>query len=294
MRPPACCLIVALTAMTGLALGAQSPDLSFRTGVDSVLLTVSVKDSGRLVLNLSAKDFEVRDNNVVQAFEVSAPETLPIDITLIADVSGSARGPVLDSLTRALNSVGGHLRPQDRASLVTFNHRVREVRPLTAGWTPVTFAAGEGPTALFDATTAALITDPEAGRRRMAILLTDGNDTASFVDGSTLVDVAKRADTSVFVIAVTGGTAKAPRRTPYEALFQSLTQSTGGTLTTLQADQEIGSAFDKAFEQFGTSYVLRYTYKGPATKGWHPISVRVLRRGTYEVGTRDGYFVGGE
>jgi len=279
----------ALVIAVSLPAHAQLPP-SFRSTVDTVLLTVSVKDNGRPVLDLTQKDFEVRDNNVAQAFEVAGPESLPVDITLVVDVSGSSRGPVLESLTRAINSVGSHLGPADRASLVTFNHRVHEVRPLTSGWAAVKFEPGTGATSLFDAATAALIAAPEPGRRRMAILFTDGRDTGSFVDGSTLVDVARRADTSLFIIAVTPGTAMMPQRTPYDALFQSWTTSTGGMLTVLQQDQSIGSAFDKAFEQFGTSYVLRYTYKGPVKPGWHPVTVRVLRRPTYQVGVREGYF----
>jgi len=292
VRPRSLPLTVALLAAASLAVAAQSPELSFRSAVDSVLLTVSVKDGSRPVLDLTRKDFEVRDNNVVQNFEVAGPESLPIDITLVVDVSGSSQGPVLESLSRAINSVAGRLRPMDRASLVTFNHRVHEVRPLTSDWTPLKLERGTGATALFDAATAALVTTPEAGRRRMAILFTDGYDTASFVDGATLVDVAKRADASLFIIAVTPGTTKTPQRAPYDALFESWTVSTGGTFTVLQQDQGVGSAFDKAFEQFGTSYVLRYTYKGPAKAGWHPVSVRVLRRAGYEVGVREGYFAG--
>ena len=207
-------------------------------------------------------------------------------------MSGSSRGPVIESLTRAINAIGARLGPADRASVVTINQRVREVRPLVAGWTPITFPNAFGQTALFDASTAALVSTSEAGRRRMAIVFTDGFDTSSFLPPSTLVDVARRADTALFVVALTRGTTKMPRRAPHEELFQSLTASTGGTLTTLQQDQDIGGAFNRAFEEFGTSYVLRYTYKGPAKSGWHPVSVRVLRRGAYEIDARDGYFAG--
>jgi len=284
-------LTAALVALGTFALtAAQSPELSFRSSVDTVLLTVSVKNGSRPVVDLTGKDFEVRDNNVVQAFEVAGPETLPIDLTLVIDVSGSSQGRTLESLTRAINSVAGRLRPMDRASVLTFNHRVHEERPLTFGWTPVSFERGTGSTALFDAATAALVATPEAGRRRMAVLFTDGIDTASFVDGSTLVDVAKRADTSLFIITITPGTTKQPQRTPYDALFQSWTTSTGGMLTVLQQDQAIGSAFDTAFEQFGTSYVLRYIVRGVLRPGWHDIAVRVTRPGRYELRARRGYF----
>lgn len=42
------------------------------------------------------------------------------------------------------------------------------------------------------------------------------------------------------------------------------------------------------------SYVLRYAYNGVPTPGWHDVSVRVLRRGTFDVRARRGYLAGKE
>ena len=62
-------LVAALVIAKNLAPAAQLPP-SFRSAVDTVLLTVSVKDGGRPVLDLARRDFEVRDNNVVQALSL--------------------------------------------------------------------------------------------------------------------------------------------------------------------------------------------------------------------------------
>ena len=278
-------------AILAAGLGPRAQQAVFRTSVDSVILTVSVTERGRAVADLDLTDFEVRDNSVVQTLSGAARESLPIDVTFVVDLSGSVRGPLLVSLTRAMNAVGAQLRPADRAGVVTFNHRIQEIRPLTAGW-PSTFGfrGASGQTSLFDALTASLIAAPESGRQRMAIVFTDGNDTTSFVDAASLVDVARRADTAVFIVALTEGSIRSPQRPAHEALFQALADSTGGLLTTLQQNQELDDSFVGAFNGFRTSYVLRYTYAGPAREGWHALSVRVTRRGVFDIRSRQGYF----
>jgi hypothetical protein len=60
----------------------------------------------------------------------------------------------------------------------------------------------------------------------------------------------------------------------------------------LQRDQDLSESFTQAFDEFRTSYVLRYTYEGPARPGWHELAVRVTRRGMYDVRARQGYFAG--
>ena len=269
---------------------AQQP--VFRASTASVSVDVSVRQNGKPVIDLGPADFEVRDGERVQQVAEVLRETLPIDVTCIVDLSGSVQGPVLEALSRAVNVIGQRLRPTDRASVVTFNQQIRQVRALQPGGWPDGLSLGtpSSLTSLFDALAVSLVASPEIGRRRMAIVFTDGLDTTSFLDGTSILEVARRSGAAVFTVALAEGTVRSPRRPAHESLFTGLATATGGALDVLQRDEDLSGSFAQAFEEFRTSYVLSYTYEGPDLPGWHQLQVRVTRPGRYEVRARQGYF----
>ena len=271
----------------------QTQDTVFRSTTESVVVDVSVQQRGRPVPNLRAADFELKDNGVVQTLSDVSQEALPIDVTLVVDVSGSVQGLLLGSLRRALVAIGAQLRPTDRAKVVTFNHRIHEASGFTEGGLPPMPQALERPighTSVLDAIALSVIAPPAAGRRSMAIVFTDGADTVSVLDGSQLLAAASRSGLAIFVVAIASasGPQTSPQPPPHQELFADLAEATGGDSVVLQQGQELGPAFVGAFNAFRSSYVLRYT---PTTRspGWHAVSVRVTRSGSYDIRARPGY-----
>jgi len=279
-------------ATTLVATTPQDQQPVFRSVVDSVMVDVSVRQRGRPTTNLTIRDFELRDNGIVQTIDDVSREALPIEATLVVDLSGSVQGVLFQKLVRAVQEVERHLRPTDRTRLVTFNHRVREIvgdgtRPPGAGIAEV---VPRGQTSLFDGLVLSFIVPPNPSFRQMAIVFTDGQDTMSFLDARAVLEVARRANIAVFTVAVAEGTERLPFSAAHEALFKELADQTGGLTVVLQRDQDLGDAFVRAIEQFRTSYVLRYTATGVKREGWHDLTVSVKRSGTYEVRARRGYF----
>jgi VWFA-related protein len=263
---------------------------TFRSAVDYVLVDVSVKQNGAAVTGLTPRDFVVVDAGVAQTIASVHAESLPIDVTFVIDLSGSVDGPVLSALTRGIESVRRALGSDDRATVVTFNHAIREHGTIAAGAVaPLSLAPPFGQTSLLDAVTLALIREPQPGRRQMAIVFTDGIDTTSFSDATALLEVARRADAAIFSVAVadrmTRGTVPA-----HAALLAELSTVTGGALTVMRADGDLSHSFVEAFQEFRKSYVLSYAYQGPSRNGWHPITVRLTKRGSYQLRARQGYF----
>ena len=287
-------LVLPIVCTAAIAMTSSPGAQTFRAGVDYVLVDVSVKQRGAPVAGLTPGDFILEDAGVAQTVESARAEALPIDLTFVIDWSGSVDGPVLAALTRGIESAQGALRPEDRASVVTFNHAIRDRGTLAAGMTsPVVLGRPSGQTSLLDAATIALIRESEPGRRQMAIVFTDGIDTTSFTDATALLEVARHSDTSVFVVALAEGPSAKKVRPPHEALLTELAGTTGGAFTVLHANEDLSRSFVQAFQEFRTSYVLGYAYRGPATPGWHPLTVRLARRGSYEVRARKGYFQAG-
>ena len=72
---------------------AQDPAPVFRAGADLVTVEASVRRDRRAVVGLTAADFELLDNGVAQEISDVTYEKLPIDVTVVLDVSSSVTGP---------------------------------------------------------------------------------------------------------------------------------------------------------------------------------------------------------
>lgn len=279
----------------------------FRSAVDVVELNVTVVSGNKPVSGLTTQDFTVTDNGAPQKVQGVDYESMPIDVTLVIDASGSITGNLVDAIVNAVNRIRDRLRREDRVSLVTFSHVIHErialaptsvVKSISIGFTG-------GWTSLNDAIAVGLATPPTTGRRQMAIVFTDGRDTMSFLDEAAVLDVAGRSRTTVFVVA------KAADRTAVPAaFFDKLAEVTGGGVELISAavaqaqaaragdarampsatNELLDDSFIRAFDDFRASYVLRYTLAGVPRPGWHDVSVTVTKPGKqYEARTRTGY-----
>src|SRR5262245_23295234 len=122
---------VAVVAIGVMALVAVTSAQTFRGRTEVVVLDVLVKNAGVPVSDLVAADFEVRDNGVVQDVTATRADSVPVDLTLVLDVSSSARG-LLDSFKNDVKRIAELLRPEDRVRLLScggFTTRVFDFQP---------------------------------------------------------------------------------------------------------------------------------------------------------------------
>ena len=280
-------------------VGAQQ---QFRTSVDVVELNVLVMSGRRIIGDLTAKDFEITDNGVKQQVISATRESQPIDVTMLVDTSQSLTESLVRSIASAVNRIRERLRPEDRVSVVAFNHRIQErlaLLPPPAA-TAIDIGRPTGQTSLNDAMAVVMTQRPVSERRQMAIAFTDGYDSTSFLNESDLMNVAGRSSTTLFIVAKGFGTG-AP-------FFHRLTEATGGitqmvspytteksstAIRMVRNDNMLDDSFLKAFEDFRSSYVVRYALAGVPRPGWHAVTVKVTRPGrSYQVRTRTGYMGG--
>ena len=167
----------------------QQEPLVFGVGVEVVRVEVLVTRDGQPVPDLTAADFEVRDNGVGQTLHPVVFEEAPVDALLVLDISGSVGGRKLEALRGAAGAFLDGLDAGDRAGLVGFQHSVTLALPLTSDLARVRFALdaaqGGGRTALHDAVYMALRL-PEASPRRSAVVVfSDGLDNMSWLSAET-------------------------------------------------------------------------------------------------------------
>ena len=285
-----------LVALWPIALGTPAAQQrpTFRAVSDLVPVHVSVRSGRRLVSGLAAADFELLDNGVRQQITSVTAETLPVDVTLVVDASGSVIRS-LDRFKSDVRQIGGALNPNDEVRLVTFDTSVKQVFPMqpASRRLPVDEIKIGNMTSLIDAVTFALARAPRPGRRHLVFVFTDGYDNASMLGYQALPALVGHTDVILnVVLSKVSGVPDSGAPTAIDALAAAAAR-TGGVLYPPSDElQDVVEAFKQTLDAFRHSYVLYYSPTGVDPSGWHEISVRVTRPGTYEVQARQKYFGG--
>jgi VWFA-related protein len=292
-------------------LAAVVREGQFRVSVDAVPVDVLVTDRHLPVLGLTADHFELRDNGVRQHIESVSLDDVFISALLVLDSSVSLRGQPLQHLKDAASALLSTMRTEDRASMITFSHAIRIGADWSSPRARVIAAVGriqaDGLTALHDAAYAGLmLRDPEPGRRHLVLVFSDGADTASWLPGEAVIDLARRSDAVVYGVRIDNaavqptafrlerrfGFNQAPRRIAPREYFREfldeLSEETGGEVFRTKDSAGLKEAFLRVLTAFRNRYLLTYTPRNVEASGWHEIEVKLKnRRG--EVRARRGY-----
>jgi VWFA-related protein len=281
---------------------------TFRSGTDAVTVDVSVRDGAKVVNGLRAADFEVLDNGVPQEVADASYGTLPIDVTLVLDVSFSVTGSLLERLRAATRQLMTDLTKDDRLRLIDFNMRVHRAVDFTSDASRIDAAlqaaSAGGGSSIRDALAVALVSAAEPQRRQLIVLFTDGADSTSITTPASLLDLAQRTNASV--TSVLAGGVQGPQGRQGADLLRDLARETGGTvipvqtrstrvvsstgtLTTMGAPLDLTATFRKVLDEFRSSYVLHFTPKGVAAGGFHALDVKVKGKRSLTIRARRGY-----
>jgi VWFA-related protein len=301
----------------------QAQERVFRSGVDGVTIAVSVRSNNRPVPRLTAEDFELTDNGVRQDLTTSAAEKLPLDLTLLLDLSSSVDGPLLQRLKTAVGDTAALLRTDDRIRLVAISQVLREVFSLRTRdhAMPLDLLSAEGATALYDGMAATMTRATEPGRRQLIIAFTDGHDSTSIIDERTAQEIARITDAVIDIVVPVGAAESGPggRRLSQRSgsidtlsggehvatgartvlgraddqgvprVLADLVGPTSGQVFLLAANDSVSRGFKTMLDDFRASYVLQYVPKAVADEGWHDVAVSVKRHPRYEIRARKGY-----
>ena len=160
-------------------------------------------------LTSAPRDFVLSDSGVVQQITSTSLETLPIDVTLLLDISGSLQGPALARFKTDIQRTVNLLQPADRARLIAFADTVFEVSPLQPARTrlPLDRLSAGGQTSFSNALAAVLMLLPDAERPHLVLVFTDGVDSMSFLDGEQILKLAEYSSSSMYIALVPGSAA---------------------------------------------------------------------------------------
>jgi VWFA-related protein len=272
----------------------------FKARTDVVAISASVKRGNAPVPNLQAADFRLTDNGVAQSIDAVTVESVPLDVTLMMDTSGSTAG-ALDRMKKNVVAIAGMLRPDDRFRLLTIGLSVEVPVPWQRAGTPIRLdmKAIPGISLVYDAMFVGLTHQPEAGRRHLMVAMTDGRDCGSVLDGARMLDAAGRSETVLHWIYVSADGESDPYSIPAwctpndagETDFMAQTAArTGGDSHRSRFGDPAVRTFAQILDEFRQSYVLRYSPQGVTGRGWHAVTVQVPAQPALTIKARSGYF----
>jgi Ca-activated chloride channel family protein len=298
-------LALLVTASNALAPSVvlKAQQQAYRAHVDVVTLTVTALDaSHRPVTNLEIDDFLVFEDGRKQTITVFQKTDVPLAVALLLDTSSSMNRTLPLAQQAAVGFVRS-LNRVDEAMVVDFDSRVRVVQPFTADGAALEEAIRQtqvrGSTALYNALYIASKefdkrrTRDQSRRRHAAVVLSDGEDTASLVALDEVLRIASQSDLAIYPIGLLDRSRRGrrSRRTPGASFaLQQLAYETGGRAFFPKKAGEFERIFQEIRTELSQQYALAYESDNAKRDGqYRRISVRINTPGVV-ARTRAGYY----
>jgi Ca-activated chloride channel family protein len=280
-------VVLAWLLVSGLIVEAyQTLQPTYRSAVRTVPIYATVTDArGRLVPDLSEQDFAIAVNGKPAPVALFSRDPQPFTAVVMLDTSASVVVH-LDRVLAAAAEFFARLLPADRAQVGAFNDRIQLNGTFTNDRTRLTASLSElelgNPTRLHDGIMAGIHALQGVQGRRVVLVFTDGEDTAS---RATFDDVLERARVEGVMVYAVGlesdyfdGTRA--RRTRPSRDLRRLAEDTGGGYFELMKTTDLSPTFARVAEELRSQYLLGFA--PPSLDGrTHTLDVRVLRRGMH-------------
>jgi Ca-activated chloride channel family protein len=283
-------------------LAARAQELTLHVDVKLVNVFVNVTDSnGAIVPGLTRQDFALAEDGRPQQIAVFERQSeLPLNLTLAIDTSGSVKKDMAAESDAARRFAHAILRPNDHMSLLEFATEVRELTPFTGKVSQIDRGLGQlrgdWSTALYDAICQAsdrLGKNPDHSPRRVLVLVSDGDDTASKATYSQALESALRNEVMIYTIIDVPIEASAGRDLGGEHALITLAEETGGK-SFYAGDGGLDKAFAQVSGDLRTQYLLGY-YPKNQTRGsaFHKVQVTIPRAtpNAFNIRHKSGYYM---
>ena len=290
-------------------------DDTLKLGTELVNLLFSVVDrNNRIVSDIRQEDVSIlEDGRPQQIFTFKREATLPINIAILMDLSGSQEYTFPQERSAANEFLRSIIRPaKDSAAILTFQDDVELVQGLTSRIDTIKRAFDEieytrrfGPTssrkqatALYDAVyitadeilarNTAQGSAEDSATRRAVILLTDGVDNASSRSLEEAIDRAWRSGVVVYSIGIGD---RFRFEGVKENLLRRLSEETGGRAYFPHGPDDLMAGFQQIESELRSQYILAYSPTNTARDGsFRRIEVRLDGRPDLRIIHRRGYY----
>jgi Ca-activated chloride channel family protein len=258
--------VFALLAALILASGSVfSQQATFRTGTSIVPVLTTVTDSqGRLVPNLEQDEFTILDNGKPQSITLFQNETQPFTVVVMLDFSFSMTTH-LDLLKQATEQFILRLLPADKGQVGAFSDKIQFSGEFTSDRDDLIAALKDlqfgNPTRLYDAIDASIDMLKDVDGRKIVLVFTDGDDTASRRGMGDVLDKARATETMIYAIGLESEFPIAPgrmQRTRPDRGLRRLADETGGGYFELKKTTELAPTFTRVAAELHSLYTIGF------------------------------------
>jgi Ca-activated chloride channel family protein len=285
--------LLALSLIWGARAIGQAQDggdVQLGTTLVNTFITVTDKE-GRFISDLNPSDFVIWDEGRRQKITEFSRETqLPLTLALVVDRSRSVQERFELERAAAIRFLESILRKgHDRGLLTAFDSTVYLIHDFTDDADALSgliqHLSTAGNSAIFDAVykTARSKFSRIPQGRKVIVLITDGDDTASRVTLQQAIDMALRTDVIIYPIGIRGTKAGISN-------LNRLAQMTGGRSLFLdEAHPQLADLFAQLQEELRNQYSIGYQLDQAPDNRFHRLRIRVKKRGL-SVRARVGYY----
>jgi len=256
-------LVAAAASVVLVAQPPQGP--TFKSGTQVVSLFVMVADAQkRLVPNLMQEEFQVFDNDKPQPIVYFDNSIRPINVVVMLDTSGSMT-LTIDLLKQAAEQFILRLLPEDKARVGAFNDKIQ----INARWssnrdqliTDVKDLDYGNGTRLWDAVGASLDELKGIDGRKVVLVFTDGDDTASKIGLGTVIDRARAEEVMIYAIGLESNYFNGQRmvRSKPDRGLRKIADETGGGYFELEKTADLAPTFTRVAQELHSQYVIGFT-----------------------------------
>ncbi len=252
---------------------------------------------GQYVSDLGKNDFTVIDNGVPHEIsEFNRAANGPLSVVIVVDRSQSVNSQfglvkqVGTACAKAL--VRG---PNDRGMLVTFDSKVY----LLQDWTSDSASlvgnldklVSAGGSSLFDAVYKASrdrlrVSDP---RRKVMILITDGEDTTSRATLRQALEMAKLAGVTIYGVGLHSANSMNTRELQGKRVLSEFADLTGGRMFDADSDEKVEPFLARLETELRTWYEISYYSDAPMDDTFHRLQIQTTR-GSLLIHGPKGYY----
>ena len=255
-------LLTALILASGSIFGQQA---TFKAGTSIVPVLTTVTDNqGRLVPNLEQEEFTVLDNGKPQPITLFQNETQPFTVVVMLDFSFSMTTH-LDLLKQATEQFILRMLPADKGQVGAFSDKIQFSGEFTNDRDDLVAALKDlqfgNPTRLYDAIDASIDMLKSVEGRKIVLVFTDGDDTASRRGMGDVLDKARATETMIYAIGLESEFPIAPgrmQRTRPDRGLRKLADETGGGYFELKKTTELAPTFTRVAQELHSLYTIGF------------------------------------
>ena len=261
MRP----FVIPALAVLSLAAIPEAQEPVFRSSTRIVPVVATVFDAqGRLVPGLEQDEFTILDNGMPQEIVFFQNDVQPFTVVVMMDYSASMTAN-LDRLQAAAEQFLLRMLPEDKGQVGSFSDKIQFSGTFTNDRDDLIFALKDlqfgNPTRLYDATYESIAMLEGVEGRKVVLVFTDGDDTASRRGMGDVLDRAKDDEVMIYAIGLESEYFNGQRRvrTRPDRGLRRLADETGGGYFELKKTDDLGPTFTRVAQELHSQYTLGFS-----------------------------------